>query len=176
MRFGSDRTRAARGRWRRLPRAFALLLALLLLAPPALGADPGERSWELVLRRSSGEELLRVALGEEARWTIAWRHSVSGSPVSDTFEWRDGTLYLVEHATLHLDIAGLGLTPGRGTLEEAPGGGFVIRNIFEPIHGNVHHFIIGSERTDMVLVHRDRSYPLSAHLPGVRARIEVEGP
>ena len=189
MRFGHCRTGAPRGRWQRLPRVLSgwrimviqALLASALTVPLSMAhtssaAAPGAATPELVLSSSSGLELLRLNLAIEARWTLAWRHSVSGTPVSDTFEWRDGSILLIEHRTQHLDIAGLGLTPGRGRVEEDGTGGFVVLGIDEPIYGNVHHLIIGSERTEMVLLHHGHTYPLSDTLAGVRVRIEVSAP
>jgi hypothetical protein len=125
---------------------------------------------------ADGTPLYAIALNNEPTWTLRWLHSVANTPVSDTFAWRNGTMLLTDHRTEHLDIAGLGYTPGRGELRDDGKGGHWVANIDEAIPGNTHRFIIGSAGTNMALVHGGRVYPLSTRYPGARARIEVTQP
>lgn len=123
-----------------------------------------------------GETIARVPLRDEPTWEIRWRHSVAGIVIRDVFAWRDGQMLLTDTLTPQLDVAGLGHTPGRGTLRDDGAGGYWIADMDEPIRGNAYWVRIGSERAPTVLVHGAREFPLSASHPSVRARIEVVEP
>lgn len=173
MRFGVHRApERAGGRRFSLPLGLCVLLLTLTLTSRAAG-DAGPR---LQLIAADGVVLVSVSLAEVATWTLAWPHSVAGTPVSDTFRWHAGSMWLVEHRTLHLDIAGLGFTPGRGELRDDGAGGFVITKIDEPIVGNSHRIMIGSHLAPTTLWHAGIAYELSTSHPGVRARLEVTNP
>jgi hypothetical protein len=148
-----------------------LLLSLVVGAEAA--GEPGP--WLRVIA-GDGSLLLSISLASDPSWTLAWPHSVTGTPVSDTFRWHEGRMLLTEHRTRHLDIAGLGLTPGRGEVRGDDQGGFVIAGINEPLPGNVHRIIIGSSLAPTTLWHAGIAYPLSASHAGVRARLEVSLP
>ena len=85
-------------------------------------------------------------------------------------------MWLTDHRTPYLDIAGLGHTPGRGELRDDGEGGFWIAGIDLRLAGDVHRFIIGSAHAPTQLLHAGRVHDLSASHPGVRARIEVIEP
>ncbi len=149
-----------------------VMVGLLPMALDALGrAGP-----ELVVTTAAGEELVRVSLGADPTWAYVWVHSVAQVRVRDVFAWRDATMLLTDQMTPLIDIAGLGHTPGRGELRDDGDGGYWIAGIDAPIAGNVHRFIIGTERAPTTLVHAGRSFELSETHPGVHARIEVFDP
>jgi hypothetical protein len=125
---------------------------------------------------AAGEVLLRVPLGDDPTWEIAWIHSVAGSWIRDAFAWRDATMRLTDQRTPLIDIAGLGHIPGRGELRDDGEGGYWIAGIDERLAGDVHRFVIGSVHAPSTLLHGGRAYELSATHPGVRARIEVREP
>jgi len=169
MRFGPLRTRVhAGGRPHGLPLALCALLAFQLSVRASGEGEP----WLRVIV-AEGVVVLALSLAEDPNWTLAWPHSVTGTPVSDTFRWDAGRMWFTEHRTLHLDIAGLGFTPGRGELRDDGEGGFVIAHIDEPVAGNVHRIIIGSSLAPTTLWHAGIPYPLSIRHAGVRARLEV---
>ncbi|MDF1522161.1 MAG: DUF1850 domain-containing protein [Trueperaceae bacterium] len=131
---------------------------------------------ELVVITDAGEELVRVSLKTDPTWEYVWTHSVAQVRVRDVFAYRDGTMLLTDQLTPLIDIAGLGHTPGRGDLRDDGDGGYWIADLDVPIAGNVHRFIIGTERAPTTLVHAGRSFELTATHPGVHARIEVIEP
>ena len=136
----------------------------------------GRRGPHLLVTTAAGEELVRVSLKSDPTWAYVWIHSVAQVQVRDVFAWRDGTMLLTDQLTPLIDIAGLGHTPGRGDLRDDGDGGYWIAGIDAPIAGNVHRFIIGTERAPTTLVHAGRSFELSETHPGVHARIEVFEP
>jgi len=173
MRFGLHRTpQVAGGRPLRLPLGL-LGVALSLTLTAAAAGEPGP--WLRVIT-SDGTLVLSISLAAHPSWSLTWPHSVTGTPVSDTFRWDEGRMWLAEHRTRHLDIAGLGHTPGRGQVRDDGEGGFVIAEINEPLAGNVHRIIIGSELAPTTLWHAGVAYPLSTSHAGVRARLEVTLP
>jgi len=155
------------------------LLSLLCLAlgwtvcPVWAAGDPAP-----VLRvvTAAGEVLVEVPLGDDPTWEIAWIHSVARVEVREAFAWRDGTMWLTDQRTPHLDIAGLGHIPGRGEVRPDGEGGFWIARIDQRLAGDVLRFIIGSSHAPTALLHGGRIYDLSATHPGARARIEVTPP
>jgi hypothetical protein len=120
--------------------------------------------------------LLRAPLGDDPTWEVVWLHSVARVWVRDAFAWRDGRMLLTDQRTPHLDIAGLGHTPGRGELRDDGAGGHWIAGIDQRLADDVHRFVIGSGHAPTTLRHAGRTYDLSADHPGVRARIEVSVP
>jgi hypothetical protein len=158
----------------RLPLLVAASLAIAGLAPAAgdgLAAGP-----ELWVRTAAGAPLLRLPLGDDPTWEIAWVHSVAGVVVRDAFAWRDGTMVLTDQRTPFIDIAGLGHIPGRGELRDDGAGGYWIAGIDQRLADDVHRFVIGSAHAPTTLLHGGHAYDLSATHPGVRARIEVREP
>lgn len=171
----------ARGAGRSRPLAFwlavvvsAAVAPLSLAAGDAVPGTPAGGTAYLTLTTEGGEVLVDVPLPADNTWSLEWTHSVAQVQVVDTFAWRDGTIYVTDQYTPYLDIAGLGDFAGRGDLVELPGGGYHLANIDFPLHGNVHHMIIGSRRAPSVLVVGDRRFALSETHPATHARLEVK--
>ena len=125
---------------------------------------------------ADGEVIVDVPLAEDGTWELIWTHSVARVPVRDSFAWRRSMMWLTDHRTPYLDIAGLGHTPGRGELRDDGEGGIWIADIDLRLAGDVHRLIIGSAHAPTTLLHAGRVHDLSASHPGVRARIEVIAP
>jgi hypothetical protein len=171
----------SRGRRSRLP----LVVMTAALAVAAAGA------WGAVTSRSTGpvltvsvedratgssETILRLPLRDHPTWEIQWRHSVAGILVRDRFAWREGRMVLTDTLTPHLDVAGLGHTPGEGALRRDDAGDAWIAGIDRVIPGDAYRVRIGSARAPTVLLHAGRAYPLSAQHAGRLARIAVVAP
>jgi hypothetical protein len=97
---------------------------------------------------------------------------VTGMTVRDSYTWQQGELVLLESRVPQLDAAGLGDTPGRGTLE-SDNEGTVIRNLNEPIPGNRLTLRVGSPAHPTALIHNQRRYELSRLYAGQRVHLEV---
>lgn len=88
-----------------------------------------------------GSVLARLPLGEGRAFCLHWRHSVTGGPVADCFRIDAATggdgagepVLLLTDSHLHDFAAGLGHLPGRGRQVAAPGGGYRIEAIDEPV-------------------------------------------
>ena len=170
------------GRRSRLPPlVVAAWLAATGAATPTHAAgdsSPGEahRTVRLRVVTAAEEVLVDVPLAENGTWELLWTHSVARVPVRDSFAWRTNMMWLTDHRTPYLDIAGLGHTPGVGELRDDGAGGYWIANIDLRLAGDVHRFVIGSAFAPTTLLHAGRVHDLSASHPGVRARIEVIEP
>lgn len=151
-------------------------LAALLVCGALLitGALAGGTAPQLVVTTADGEELVVAPLPDEMTWQLEWRHSVAQVTVLDLFAFRGGTMLVVGQVTPYLDIAGLGGFAGRGTMEQLPDGTYRLSDIDLPIFGNVHNFIIGTERAPSVLIVGTERFELSRMRPGDHARIEVQ--
>lgn len=110
---------------RRLLIGAAALLAGGCAAAPAV---PPAAACQLVLaEHRSGRELARVPL-DPARpsATVAFTHSVLGTPVADRYEWRDGRAHLVEER-FEGDGYGLPNAAGPGESMTRDGDGWRLR-------------------------------------------------
>lgn len=154
----------------RAPPFLALLFLTLCLA-----AAPAERAPHLVVTIDGGRELLRVPLAGDARWHLAWHHSVTGILVRDFYAYRDGTMVLTHSHTPAFD-AGLGHVPGRGRVESDGAGGYWILDLDEPVPGNAYLLRVGAERVGHTLVHAGGRTNLSEIAADSRVRIAVEAP
>jgi hypothetical protein len=137
---------------------------------------PGHPDVRLRVVTAAEEVVVDVPLGEDGTWELVWTHSVAQVQVRDSFAWRRSMMWLTDHRTPYLDIAGLGHTPGSGELRDDGEGGYWIADIDLRLAGDVHRFIIGSAFAPTTLLHAGRVHDLSASHPGVRARIEVIEP
>lgn len=152
-------------------RLVGLILALPLpFLALAYGPSP-------VLRvvTDGGEVILSVAIPER-RWEVHWRHSVSGVWLYEAYRWRDGAIVLTDAFAPHLDLAGMGYTPGRGELRLLPEGYRGVRYHIAGIDEVIpveHRFRLGSSLAPTVLVVAGRHYPLSELYPGGSVRFEV---
>ncbi len=137
------------------------LTAALALALPA-GAEPFlEISVE-------GSVLRTLPLPEDQEICLTWAHSVTGGKVADCFENRAGQLVLTR-SYLHDFAAGLGEVEGRGKLTSAPGGGYWIEDMDEPLPDNRLHLRVGAPQVGHRLTGREVDIPLSELAPGARA-------
>ena len=168
------------GGWRsrRPPLVVAAWLAVAgATAPVQAAGDPSPAADRAAPRlrvvTAAEEVIVDVPLAEDGTWELLWTHSVAQVPVRDSFAWRKSMMWLTDHRTPYLDIAGLGHTPGRGELRDDGAGGIWIAGIDLRLAGDVHRFIIGSALAPTTLLHAGRAHDLSASHPGVRARIEV---
>lgn len=170
------------GRRSRLPPlVVAAWLAIAGATAPAQAAgDPSPPADRAAARlrvvTAADEVIVDVPLAEDGTWELLWTHSVAQVVVRDSFAWRRSMMWLTDHRTPYLDIAGLGHTPGRGELRDDGAGGSWIADIDLRLAGDVHRFIIGSALAPTTLLHAGRAHDLSASHPGVRARIEVIAP
>jgi hypothetical protein len=163
------------------PLVMAAWLAIAGAAAPAEAAGdpdpPADRDGaRLRVVTAAGEVIVDVPLAEDHTWELIWTHSVAQVPVRDSFAWRRSMMWLTDHRTPYLDIAGLGHTPGRGEIRDDGEGGTWIADIDLRLADDVHRFIIGSALAPTTLLHAGRAHDLSASHPGVRARIEVIAP
>jgi hypothetical protein len=158
-----------------VPAAIAFVLlgvsAALMVYDALFRAGPA-----LVVRTEAGAEVVRVPLRTDPTWEVRWVHSVAGIVVRDIYAWRDGRMLLTDSLTPLLDVAGLGHTPGRGTLRDDGDGGFWIADIDERVPGDAYVLRVGSPRAPTVLVHGASEFDLSAEHAGARLRIEVVTP
>jgi len=102
---------------------------------------------------------------EEAEICLHWSHSVTGGAVADCFVNRDGVMVL-DRSYLHDFAAGLGEVPGRGTLTSAPGGGYWITGMNEPVSGNALRLRVGPPSVGHRLEGPSGSVDLSATASG----------
>lgn len=140
-----------------------LCVAALACALPA-GADV------LKVRLASGEVLAEWPMEEGHEVCLTWFHSVTGGDVADCFVNDAGRLVLMR-SYLHDFAAGLGESPGRGTLSPAPGGGYWIEGIGEVMPGNALALRIGGAAVDHRLALDGKSLALSVLAPGQAARL-----
>ena len=140
--------------------AAALLSALPLRAEPFL---------EITVE---GRVLRTLPLPQGQELCLSWAHSVTGGEVADCFENRAGHL-LLTRSYLHDFAAGLGEVAGRGQLVAAPGGGYWIEGMDEPLPGNSLTLRIGAPRVGHVLRGARHQIDLSAKAPGARARLTL---
>lgn len=151
-------TRSGKGR----PLLAALFLGLLCL--PA-GAQ------EIAVRDGRTDALLAsLPLSPGTEVCLRWSHSVTGGPVADCFEIREGRLVLTR-SYLHDFAAGLGHLPGRGMQRPAAEGGYWIEGIDEPVAGNALAVRVGGPSVGHRLDGATGSLDLTALAAGRRVRI-----
>ena len=136
--------------------AAALLSALPLRAEPFL---------EITVE---GRVLRTLPLPQGQELCLSWAHSVTGGEVADCFENRAGQ-FVLTRSFLHDFAAGLGEVTGRGRLAPAPGGGYWIDDINEPLPGNSLRLRIGAARVGHQLATGDTVIPLSELAPEAQA-------
>lgn len=149
-----------------IARPAAVLLAALLAAG---GAAAGAR-----LAVADGDRVvLSVPLPAEGRWCLVWNHSVTGIEVRDCFRTDDGRIVL---ETSHQPdfAAGLGPTPGRGTVVSDGAHGYRIEGIDMPLPETGLTLRVGAARVGHRLAVAGRETPLPAGLEGRRVTIRIE--
>lgn len=158
---------------RAAPAALALALALALAGPAAAGPLVC-----VLVVESGGAALARLPLGAGGLFCLHWRHSVTGGPVADCFGVAPNGGLMLAVSFLHDYAAGLGDIPGRGRVEAAPGGGYRIVEINEPLPGGVLRLRVGAARVGHRLTSAAGALDLSALAPGQRVtlRLAAEAP
>lgn len=119
-------------------RAAFSAVALLALSQVAQAQTPAETRAETradVLRVEGRDgTVAEAAVADGAEWCLSWNHSVTGGAVADCFR-NDGGRMILSRSYLHDFAAGLGTVEGRGTIRSAPGGGYWIEDMNEPVAG-----------------------------------------
>lgn len=148
----------------RLPR---VALQVLVLSASLAWAAPIAAEALLAVESPKGLVVgeMRFAPGQEI--CLSWSHSVTGGPVADCFENRDGKLMLTR-SYLHDFAAGLGEVAGRGTIRPAMAGGYWIEGIDEVIPGNALVLRAGAPRVGHILQGGGQRLNLSARAAGAR--------
>jgi len=126
-----------------------------------------------VEHRADGRLLAEAPAPPGTGWCLRWRHSVTGGKVADCFRNDDGRMVL-ERSYLHDFAAGLGTVAGRGgRLVSAPGGGYWIEDISEPIANNALVLRVGARRVDHRIEIGGCEKHLSRIAPGARVVIRL---
>jgi hypothetical protein len=137
----------------------ALATGALLLLPGGLELS--------VTPVRGGDPLALVLLEPDERFTIAYVHSVEGTPIWETHSAdARGTLFIEEEKYLKFG-AGMGRMPGVGRMEmQGP------YEVITDMHMPTGDFIlrIGSPGVDHTLIHRGRALNLSALAPHTAVR------
>lgn len=156
---------------RRLLHILCNTLGCCLLLPLAAADAPYKLS---VFLDQETAPLLTVPLAEDGAWCLHWHHSVAQFLVRDCFVV-DNSGQLMLHESHQPDFAaGLDHIPERGTLESDGNGGYIIRNIAEPVRGNVLRLRVGALRVDHRIVTADYSISLSERAANQRVAIRLE--
>lgn len=153
--------RNARGR----PAGAALFVCII-----ALGAQ--SEAATLLVTGPDGTALLRESVAEGDEWCLSWQHSVTGGDVADCFVLRGGHMVL-DRSYLHDFAAGLGTVQGRGRLVSAPGGGYWIEDMDDPIAGDALPLRVGRGAVDHRLRVHDTIYRLSDMAAGRRVTLRL---
>jgi len=143
-----------------------LIAAALCLAGPVV-ADPLLR-----VDLASGAVLAEWPLPEGAEACLTWAHSVTGGKVADCFTQAAGKL-LLSRSYLHDFAAGLGEVAGRGRLTAAPGGGYWIEDMAEPIADNALPIRIGAPALGHTLTLGPHTLNLSQQASGQAATLRL---
>jgi hypothetical protein len=140
-----------------------------------LAAAPCVAQGVLVVETPAGLAVGEMPFDPGQEICLTWAHSVTGGPVADCFDNKDGTLTL-SRSYLHDFAAGLGEVAGRGTLRTAPGGGYWIDDINEAIPGNALRLRVGAPRVGHVLTDGRTRLNLSARAAGARVILRLKPP
>jgi hypothetical protein len=116
--------------------------------------------------------LVEAEVGDGAEWCLWWNHSVTGGAVADCFVNAAGRMILAR-SYLHDFAAGLGTIEGRGTLHSAPGGGYWIEGMNEPVANDMLVLRVGSIAVDHRLRIGEDEYGLSAQAAGKRVSLRL---
>jgi len=148
-----------------------LLAAALLLSVITMGGAHAETM--LRVERPDGSVLVKEPAPPGAEWCLWWRHSVTGGAVADCFTNGGGRMILAR-AFLHDFAAGLGTVEGRGgRLVSAPGGGYWIEGIDEPVSGDALVLRVGAPRVGHRIEIGGKQHALSPLAAGQRVIIRL---
>lgn len=149
------------------------LFAAAALALTAMIAEAAHAGTVLRVERSDGTILVEEPAPPGTGWCLWWRHSVTGGAVADCFTNQLGRM-LLKRSFLHDFAAGLGTVEGRGgRLVSAPGGGYWIEGINEPIAGDALVLRVGAPRVAHRLQIAGEQHALSAIAAGDSVTIRL---
>lgn len=144
----------------------ALLGCCLLAAAPLMAQDA------LLVETRGGLSLGQLDFDAGTEICLSWSHSVTGGPVADCFENKDGMMMLTR-SFLHDFAAGLGEVAGRGTIRSAEGGGYWIEDIDEAIPGNALTLRVGAPPVGHILTGPGKTLRLSTLAAGARVTLRL---
>lgn len=153
-------------------RLFGAALLALSACASLVWATPLRAQPHLVVETRNGLVIGQLRFDPGQELCLSWSHSVTGGPVSDCFENRDGILTLTR-SYLHDFAAGLGEIAGRGTLRSAEGGGYWIDGIDEAIPDNALPLRVGAPRVGHVLTGSEQRLNLSTIAAGARVNLRL---
>jgi hypothetical protein len=116
--------------------------------------------------------IVETPFSPRAEICLRWAHSVTGGPVADCFENRNGALTLTR-SYLHDFAAGLGEVLGRGTLRSAEGGGYWIDGIDEQMPAAGLRLRVGPPRVGHALHTPEGVIDLSAIAANTRVTLQL---
>lgn len=147
-----------------------MLTTAVLLPTAALGGE--EPAWQLSVIGPNQTRLVQIELTAPAHWCLVWNHSVQGFAVSDCFRVEQGRLFL--DSSHQPDFAaGLGHTPGRGTLQSDDRQGYRIVDMQVPIPNNQFWLRVGATTVDHRIEAGSRLISLSQLAAGKRVQIRL---
>ncbi|KGK41071.1 hypothetical protein LH51_17520 [Nitrincola sp. A-D6] len=146
-----------------------LSLALLLPVPPVAAEQTTDYTLEI---SNSEQQLLARFPIHQGNWCMHWKHSVTGIAVQDCYRTENQQM-LLDHSWQPDFAAGLGHFEGRGTLTSHPEGGYLIKDIDEPVAENRFWLRAGAESVGHTLVSNDKQLNLSQLAAGQRLQIHL---
>lgn len=144
-----------------------LLAALLLCTGGAAHAGSA-----LQVVAQDGSVMAALPFPPASEICLEWAHSVTGGAVADCFRNDAGQAFLVR-SFLHDSAAGLGEVPGRGVMSAAPGGGYVITGIDEPLPPGGLALRVGPASVGHTLIGAAGVLDLSALAPNQRVLLRL---
>ena len=154
-----------------MPQGQLILLSLVLLLWASPAAAEQQPDYTLEISNSEQQLLIRFPV-HQGRWCMHWQHSVTGIAVQDCYRTENQQL-LLDHSWQPDFAAGLGHFEGRGTLSSHPEGGYLIKNINEPVTDNRFWMRAGAENVAHTLVSADQRLNLSKLAAGQRLQIHL---
>ncbi|QEW05961.1 DUF1850 domain-containing protein [Nitrincola iocasae] len=146
-----------------------LLSLALLLVIPAAAEQPTDYALEI---SNSEQQLLARFPIQQGNWCMHWKHSVTGIAVQDCYRTENQQM-LLDHSWQPDFAAGLGHFEGRGTMTSHPEGGYLIKDINEPVAENRFWLRAGAKTVGHTLVSADQRLNLSQMAAGQRLQIRL---
>lgn len=149
-----------------------LFITTLLLAPLSVMAAEPISAYQLQVRDGSNRLIDHFTI-QQQQWCLHWNHSVVGIAVQDCFRV-DNDRLILDHSWQPDFAAGLGHFEGRGTFSEHPQGGYLIRDINEPVANNTLLLRVGSPAVAHTLVSGEDHMNLSEIAAGQRIYLQLK--
>lgn len=150
------------------------LTLLLILTAFMASAEQTVSNLFLEIRDTEDKLLARIPLVDQ-QWCLHWNHSVTGIAIQDCYLVHAGQMQL--NSSWQPDFAaGLGHVEGRGELTSHPQGGYLIRNINEPVSDNRLWLRVGSLAVGHSVHSGDTHVNLSAMAAGQRLKLQLLNP